>query len=124
MPDHHPRFVVRELRGWAILPGGVRGNGSTTFTLLDSWYGYAVILQRESGISRQPTKLRRQFERAAVYMNEVRICQHPECENEVPRTPLDTGYRMRARYCSRKCKWKVKYRRDVAAGRRGNGRVS
>jgi hypothetical protein len=114
--DQHPRYVARELRGWAILPGGVRGNGSTTFTLLDSWYGYAVVMLRESGVSRPPAKLRRQFARAARYMNTVRVCQRVGCETEVPRKPTDTGYRTLARYCSSRCREKAKYRRQRAAG--------
>lgn len=124
MSDPQPRYVVRTLHGWAIKPHGERGNASTTYMLMDSWHGYAVVLQRESGMTRPNVRLRQQFKRAADYMNTVRICELPECENEVPRGPLDSGWRVRARYCSNSCKYKAKYRRDVAAGRRGHGRVS
>ena len=116
--DHHPRYVVRELRGWEILPYGMRGNCSSTFTMMDSWYGYAVVLQRQSGIARPPTKLRKQFQRAVDYMNTVRLCQWRDCDNEITRRPLDTGHRMRARYCSERCRLKAKYQRDRASGRK------
>jgi hypothetical protein len=125
VPDHHPRYVVRTLHGWAIGAHGQRGKASTTYMLLDSWYGYAVVLQRETGVSRPKVRLRAQFERAAAYMNApAKPCAREGCEGEVPRAPLDTGYRMRGLYCSSSCKHKAKYRREVAAGRRGRGRLA